>query len=225
MRRGAAAGERLRLERLLAAGGAAGAEMAREVDWLVPHAVAGVQCSLVRVGPRHGAQPLEAAALQAAARLLQASRSLRLVRQEGGRRRLQEEAGDTAGAEAEAWRVHPERDARPVAWEEVGAVGAGAEVEADVEAGVEVGAEAGAGLVRLSVVCSDTRRGLLDLMADSPAPLSLQQLGARVEAGAVHSSLTKVTLTSEQQVRMPCMCYAYTVHVLRSLLLRSLSST
>ena len=84
-------------------------------------------------------------------------------------------------------------------------------------------------MVRLSVVCSDTRRGLLDLMADSPAPLSLQQLGARVEAGAVHSSLTKVTLTSEQQVCMPCMCmcmcYAYTVHVLRSLLLRSLSSS
>jgi hypothetical protein len=68
-----------------------------------------------------------------------------------------------------------------------------------------VGAEAEAGLVRLSVVCSDTRRGLLDLMADSPAPLSLQQLGARVEAGAVRSSLTKLTLASEQQVRMPCM--------------------
>jgi len=46
---------------------------------------------------------------------------------------------------------------------------------------------------------------LLDLMADSPAPLSLQQLGARVEAGAVRSSLTKLTLASEQQVRMPCM--------------------
>ena len=67
--------------------------MAREVDWLVPHAMAGVQCSLVRVGPRQGAQPLEAAAVQAAARLLQASRSLRLVRQEGGRRRLQEAEG------------------------------------------------------------------------------------------------------------------------------------
>jgi len=207
VRRGAAAGERLRLERLLAVGGAAGAEMAREVDWLVPHAMAGVHCSLVRVGPRHGAQPLEAAALQAAARLLQASRSLRLVRQEGGRRLLQqgEGAGETAAVEVETWRRHPARDARPMAWEDVGVAGAGAEVEAGVEAGAEVGAEAEAGLVRLSVVCSDTRRGLLDLMADSPAPLSLQQLGARVEAGAVRSSLTKLTLASEQQVRMPCM--------------------
>ena len=34
-----------------------------------------------------------------------------------------------------------------------------------------------------------------------PRPLSLQQLGARVEAGAVCSALTAATLTSEQQVR------------------------
>ena len=34
-----------------------------------------------------------------------------------------------------------------------------------------------------------------------PRPQSLQQLGARVEAGAVCSALTAATLTSEQQVR------------------------
>ena len=216
VRRGAAAGTRLRLERLLAAGDAAGAEMAREVDWLVPHAMAGVQCSLVRVGPRQGAQPLEAAAVQAAARLLQASRSLRLVRQEGGRRRLleAEEAAGRAGAGADAWRVHPARDARPMAWEEVRAAGVEAEVgaEAGQEAATEAAAEVEAGLVRLSVVCSDTRRGLLDLVAESPAPLSLEQLGARVDAGAVRSSLIKVTLTSEQQVRTPCMHSMYCAH-------------
>ena len=117
-------------------------------------------------------------------------------------------------AEADAWRVHPARDARPMAWEEVRAAGLEAEVgaEAGQEAAAEAAAEVEAGLVRLSVVCSDTRRGLLDLMAESPAPLSLEQLGARVDAGAVRSSLSQVTLTSEQQVRTPCMHSMYRAH-------------
>ena len=124
--------------------------------------MAGVACSLVRVGPRRGAQPLEAAALQAAARLLQASRSLRRVRQ-------------AAGA---AWR---HSGARLRAWEEAGVeaggeTGAEAEAEAEVEAEVEAragreaevgaGAEAGADVVQLSVVCSDAQRGLLDLLTE-----------------------------------------------------------